>query len=471
MDAMPRLDLHPDRMLPADPTLRPLAREIYQSVRDLPIISPHGHVPPQWLADDVPFGDPTSLLITPDHYVNRMLHADGVALSDLGVGQADFGPERARNAFRLLCSHWKAYRGTPVKFWFESELADIFGIDVAPSAETADAIYDGIAAQLTTPAFRPRALYQRFNLEFIATTDDPCDDLVHHAKLAADPTWTGTVAPTFRPDKYLEASTPAWNGLVDTLGEVSGIDTGTYAGWVAAMENRRAFFKAHGAVSTDHSHGDVRAEKIPDADAERLYALARAGRITPDEADTLRRNFVFDQARMAADDGLVMTIHPAVFRNHHPGTCERFGADVGGDIPLQVEYTRALQPMLAAFGTAPTFQLVIFTMDETVFSRELAPLAGFYPSVYIGVPWWFIDAPDAMARFRGAVETAGFTRTSGFIDDTRAYLSIPARHDLARRIDSGYLAKLVGEHRLTLDEALDTAHDLVVTNPRKAFKL
>ena len=255
------------------------------------------------------------------------------------------------------------------------------------------------------------------------------------------------------------------------IGEVSGIDTGTYAGWVAAMENRRAFFKAHGAVSTDHSHGDVRAEKIPDADAERLYALARAGRITPDEADTLRRNFVFDQARMAADDGLVMTIHPAVFRNHHPGTCERFGADVGGDIPLQVEYTRALQPMLAAFGTAPTFQLVIFTMDETVFSRELAPLAGFYPSVYIGVPWWFIDAPDAMARFRGAVETAGFTRTSGFIDDTRAYLSIPARHDLARRIDSGYLAKLVGEHRLALDEALDTAHDLVVTNPRKAFKL
>ena len=469
---MPRLDLHPDRMLPADPTLRPIAREIYQSVRELPIISPHGHVPPQWLADDVPFGDPTSLLITPDHYVNRMLHAHGVALSDLGVGEADFSPERARAAFRILCSHWTAYRGTPVKFWLESELVDIFGIDLVPSAATADEIYDLIAAQLLTPAFLPRALYERFKIEFIATTDDPSDDLAHHAKLAGDPTWTGKVAPTFRPDKYLEPATPAWNGLVDRLGEVSGVDTDTYHGWVAAMENRRAFFKSHGAVSTDHSHRDARVEPLDASEAERLYGLARAGRITADEGDTLRRHLMFEQARMAADDGLVMTLHPAVFRNHHPGTFERYGADVGGDIPMSVEFTRAVQPMLAAFGTAPKFQVVFFTMDETVYSRELAPLAGFYPSVFIGVPWWFIDAPEAMARFRGAVsEAAGFTRTSGFIDDTRAYLSIPARHDLARRVDSGYLAKLVGEHRLTLDDALETATELVVNNPRTAFKL
>lgn len=469
---MARLDLHPDRMLPADPTLRPIAREIYQGVRELPIISPHGHVPPQWLADDVPFGDPTSLLITPDHYVNRMLHANGVDLADLGVGESDFSPERSRDAFRTLCSLWSAYRGTPVKFWFESELADIFGIDVAPSVETADEIYDSIAAQLATPAFRPRALYERFNIEFIATTDDPCDDLTHHAKLTADPTWTGQVAPTFRPDKYLEPATPAWNELVDRLGEVSGVDTGTYAGWVAAMENRRGFFKAHGAVSTDHSHRDARVEPISDDEAERLYQLARTNRITPAEADTLRRNFMFAQARMAADDGLVMTMHPAVFRNHHTGTFERFGADVGCDIPMGVEFTNAVQPMLAAFGTSSYFQVVFFTMDETVYSRELAPLAGFYPSVYVGVPWWFIDAPEAMARFRGAVtESAGFGRTSGFIDDTRAYLSIPARHDLSRRIDSGYLAKLVGEHRLTIDEALETATELVVGNPRKAFKL
>jgi glucuronate isomerase len=469
---MARLELHPDRMLPADTTLRPIASEIYQAVRDLPIISPHGHVPAQWLADDVPFGDPTSLLITPDHYVTRMLHANGVALCELGVGQADFTPDQSRAAFRLLCSHWKAYRGTPVKFWFESELAEIFGVNIAPTTETADEIYDAIGALLVTPEFRPRALFDQFGIEFLATTDDPCDDLAHHAKLTADPSWTGEVAPTFRPDKYLEPAGPGWNEAVDRLGEVSGEDTGSNAGWVAAMENRRAYFKAHGAVSTDHSHRDAKVEPITDAEAERLYALARAGRITSDEADTLRRNFMFAQARMAADDGLVMTMHPAVHRNHHPGTFEQFGADVGADIPMQVEFTNAVAPMLAAFGNSPYFQVVFFTIDETVYSRELAPLAGFYPSVYVGVPWWFIDAPDAMARFRGAVtETAGFGRTSGFIDDTRAFLSIPARHDLSRRVDAGYLAKLVGEHRLTLDEALDTANELVVGNPRKAFKL
>jgi len=469
---MATLTLHPDRLLPADPTTRDIARQLYDAVRDLPIISPHGHVPPQWLADDVPFADPTSLLITPDHYVNRMLHAHGVALADLGVGQADFTAEQSRNAFRLLCANWKAYRGTPVKFWFESELVDIFGVDLVPSADTADEIYDAIAAQLATPEFLPRALYSSLDIEFIATTDDPSDDLRHHIKLANDPTWFGKVAPTFRPDKYLEPATPAWNGLIDRLGEVSGIDTGSYAGWVAAMENRRAFFKANGAVSTDHSHRDARVEPLPDAEAERLYSLARAGSITVEEGNTLRRNFMFAQARMAADDGLVMTMHPAVYRNHHAASFDSYGADVGGDIPMAVEFTNALQPMLSAFGTAPNFQVVLFTIDETVYSRELAPMAGFYPSVYVGAPWWFIDSPEAMNRYRSSVtETAGFSRTSGFIDDTRAYLSIPARHDTNRRMDSGFLAKLVADHRLTMDEALDTAHDLVVTNPRKAFKL
>lgn len=469
---MARRELHPDRMLPADPAVRPIAREIYASIRDLPIVSPHGHVPPAWLAEDEPFADPTSLLLTPDHYVNRLLHASGVALADLGVGASEFSPEQARRAFRLLGEHWKVFRGTPVRFWLESELADIFGIHSELSAETADEIYDAISAALATPQFRPRALYDRFNMRFLATTDDPCDDLRYHQALAADPTWYGTVAPTFRPDKYLEPAREGWNDLTDRLGEVSGSDIDTFAGWVTAMENRRAFFKANGAVSTDHSHADARVEPVSDAEAERLYAAARQGTITVEEGDTLRRHMMFTQARMAADDGLVLTMHPAVFRNHHTPSLARYGADVGGDIPMRVEFTAAVQPMLATFGTSPNFQVVFFTIDETVYSRELAPLAGFYPSVFIGVPWWFIDAPDAMTRFRSAVtETAGFTRTSGFIDDTRAYLSIPARHDLSRRIDSGFLARLVAEHRLTLDEALESAQVLVVENPRTAFKL
>ena len=464
--------LHPDRLLPSDAMTRPIAREIYQSVKDLPIISPHGHVPAQWLADDESFKDPTSLLLTPDHYINRLLHANGVELSELGVGQSDFSATQSRAAFDLLCSHWSVFRGTPVRFWMETELSEIFGIDVTPSAENAGDIYDTIAAALATPEFRPRALYERFGIEFLATTDDPCDDLAAHAKLAADPTWTGQVAPTFRPDKYLEPAESQWGSLVDRLGEVSGEDIETLSGWIAAMENRRQYFKKHGAVSTDHSHRDAQIEKVGRAEAEALYLRARSGQITVDEADTLRRHFMFEQARMAADDGLVMTLHPAVYRNHHQPTFDTYGADVGCDIPMSVEFTRSLRPMLSAFGKSAYFQLVVFTIDETVYSRELAPLAGFYPSVFVGVPWWFIDAPEAMARFRGAItETVGFTRTSGFIDDTRAFLSIPARHDVSRRVDASYLAKLVGEHRLTIDEALETATELVVGNPRRAFKL
>lgn len=469
---MNRLELHPDRLFSSDQTIRKIAGELYDNTRSLPIISPHGHVPANWLAQDLPFGDPTSLLITPDHYVTRLLHADGVSLADLGVGQAEFGPERSREAFRIFCSHWTVFHGTPVKFWLESQLAEVFEVDLIPSAETADELYDRLCERLATDEFRPRALYRRFGIEFLATTDDPCDDLSAHAALAADPNWHGEVAPTFRPDPYLEPARADWNSLIDRLGEVSGIDTDSYPGWVAAMEDRRAYFKAHGAVSTDHSHRDARAEPLPAAEASRLYASARSGELAPEAADTLRRHFVFEHARMAADDGLVMTIHPGIYRNHHPASFERYGADIGADIPMQVEFTMALAPMLAAFGTSPYFQLVAFTVDETVYSRELAPLAGFYPSVYVGVPWWFIDAPDALHRFRAAVtETVGFARTSGFIDDTRAYLSIPARHDVSRRVEAGFLARLVAEHRLTLDEAHAAATQLVVGNPRKAFRL
>lgn len=464
--------LHPDRLLPADPTERAIGRELYTSVRDLPILSPHGHVPAAWLAQDTPFPDPTALLITPDHYLTRLLHTQGVPLADLGVGAGPLEPAASRAAFRLLCAHWPAFRGTPVKLWLEQALVEVLGTDLAPVEQNADALYDVLAERVARPDFRPRALYERFGLEVLATTDDPCDDLAHHAALRDDPTWHGRVLPTFRPDRYLEAGAPGWSTLVDRLGEVAGVDTGTAAGWVTAMERRREHFVAHGAVSADHSHRDARMEPLPAAETERLYALARSGTATPAEADTLRRALLFEMARMSSEDGLVMTLHPGVHRNHHTPSLARFGTDVGADIPVAVEFTDALAPVLAAFGTHPRFQLVVFTIDETAFSRELAPLAGFYPSLYVGAPWWFLDAPDAMQRFRSAVtETAGFTKTSGFVDDTRAYLSIPARHDASRRADAAYLARLVADHRLTLDEALETAHDLVTTTPRKAFRL
>lgn len=469
------MTLHPDRLFPADPATREVTRRLYSQVASLPIISPHGHVPPQWIADDTPFRDPTSLLITPDHYVNRLMHAGGVDLAHLGVGRAADDPlseQESRRAFRLLCEHWAAYRGTPVRYWLQSEFVEIFGVEVIPDAETADTIYDTIAAWIAKDGSRPRALMDSFGIEVMATTDDPCDDLEAHARLAADGSFTKRVLPTFRPDKYLEPGRADWTESMDRLAEVSEVATDSYAGWVAAMENRRAYFKEHGAVSSDHSHRDLRTDRLQEAEAERIYAAARGGTVSPEEATRLRRHMMFEMARMATQDGLTMTLHPGVWRDHHPGTTEQFGHDVGCDIPIAVEVTDALQPALAAFGTHPDFTLVVFTMDETIYSRELAPLAGFYPSVHIGVPWWFLDAPDAIRRFQRAVtETAGFSRTSGFIDDTRAFCSIPARHDMSRRLDAGHLAQLVVEHRLEEDEAAEVIVQLVAENPRKVFKL
>ncbi len=465
--------LHPDRLLPTDPAVRRIARELYDAVRELPIISPHGHVDPRLLLDDEPFSDPTSLLVSPDHYVTRLLHASGVPLDHLGVGAAaPLDPEASRSAWRTLCEHWHVFRGTPVRYWFESELAEIFAVDVRPSAETADAIYDRIAEQLARPEFRPRALFDRFDIAVLATTDDPADDLAAHEALAADPTFSGRVIPTFRPDRYLEPARPGWAAAVERLGEVAGHGTSTFAGWVAAMEDRRAYFKAHGAVSTDHSHDDAGTAPLDGADAERLYARALQGTVTVDEGTALRRHMLLEMARMATEDGLTMTLHPGVRRSHHSATLERFGPDTGHDIPLPGEFTDSLRPLLERFGTHPNLSLVLFTLDETVFSRELGPLAGFYPSVYVGQPWWFLDAPDAIRRWRLAVtESAGLSRTSGFIDDTRAFCSIPARHDMSRRLDAGFLAGLVAEHRLDLDEALEAAVDQVSVRPVEVFGL
>ena len=466
------LRLHPDRLLPAEPEVRSIARRLYDEVRDLPIISPHGHVEAQLLLDDQPFPDPTTLLVTPDHYVTRLLHASGVPLDRLGIGQGPLSPEAARHAWRLLCQNWSVYRGTPVKYWLESALVDVFGLNLRPSAETADVLYDGIADQLAQPAFRPRALFDRFGIEVLATTDDPADDLAAHAALRADPTFTGRVVPTFRPDRYLEAGRPVWARDVLHLGAVAGVDTGCYAGWVVAMEARRTHFRRHGGVSTDHSHEDVGTEALDAAEAERIYHAALAGTVAPDEATALRRHMLLEMARMATEDGLTMTLHPGVRRGHHRPTGARFGPDTGHDLPLPGAFTDALRPLLDRYGTHPNLTLVLFTLDESVFSRELAPLAGFYPSVYVGAPWWFLDAPDAIRRWRPAVsETAGLSRTSGFIDDTRAICSIPARHDMARRLDAGYLAGLVADHRLDEAEAAEAVVDLVRVRPTEVFGL
>ena len=468
----PTLSPHPDRLLPPDPGVRAVARRLYESVRDLPVISPHGHVDPRALLDNQPFADPATLFVTPDHYVTRLLHASGVPLDALGVGQGRLSEDASRAVWRQLCEHWDVYRATPVRYWLEAELAEIFEVSDRPSAATADRIYDQVAERLDQPEYRPRALYERFRIAALATTDDPCDNLAAHAALAADPTWSGRVIPTFRPDRYLETASPGWADAVARLGDVSGVDTGDYHGYVGALEQRRRHFLAHGATSADHSHADVRTDPLDPAEATRIYAAALVGKATEAEAVAFRRHMLSEMARMSCDDGLVMTLHPGVSRSHHAPTAARFGPDTGHDIPIRVEYTEALRPLLERYGTHPGFHLIVFTLDETVWSRELAPLAGFYPSVYVGSPWWFLDAPEAIRRFRAAVsETAGFSRTAGFVDDTRAFCSIPARHDMSRRIDAGFLAGLVAEHRLDEDEAAETAVEFVTTSPTRAFKL
>jgi glucuronate isomerase len=457
----------PDRLLPADPRTRGIARDLYSRVAGAPIVSPHGHVPIAWLAEDAPFPDPAELLITHDHYVTRLLHSAGVELSALGVGEPSADP---RSIWRVLAEHWHLFAGTASGYWLEEELSTVLGIDEELSPETADGIYDAIASRLQQPGFRPRALFERFGIDVLATTDDPLDDLHGHAALR-DSGLRGRVVPTFRPDRYLDPDADGFRDHVARLLAATGRPA-TFAGYLDALRDRRRHFIEHGAVSADHGVEEPVAFDLTDGEAERLFAAVLSGSADGGERRTFRGHMLFQMARLSVEDGLVMTVHAGVLRNHHRPTFDRYGPDTGHDIPMRTDFVHGLRPLLDRFGNADGFHLVLFAVDETVYSREIAPLAGFYRSVRIGAPWWFLDAPDAIQRFRSAVtETAGFFRGSGFIDDTRAFLSIPARHDTARRADAAFLARYVVEGRITMATAERIADDLVGPLPRRVFKL
>jgi glucuronate isomerase len=460
---------HPDRLLGIDASVLALARELYESVAEAPIISPHGHVSPELLASDAPFPDPAALFVTPDHYVTRLLHSTGIPLERLGVGGSEVAP---REIWRTLCENWHLFAGTPVRYWFEDSLARVFDIERTPSANNADELYDHLAERLARPDYHPRELLTRFNVEVLATTDDPADPLEHHAALAARPDFPVRVLPTFRADAYMQPDRADWRARLGKLATVSGVDCGSYAGLLDALRNRREFFKANGATATDAGVDDAWATPLSDAAAEAIHQRGLAGEVSREESVAYRRNLLFQFGLMSAEDGLVMQLHPGVSRNHHAASFERFGPDTGHDIPAVTKFAEPLRELLNAVGTSPNFRIVLFTTDETGFSREIAPLAGFYPSVFIGAPWWFLDAPAAVRRFRGAVtETAGFYKTSGFIDDTRALCSIPTRHDMSRRLDANYLAELVVGHQLAADEAHALARALVDEIPRSVFRL
>jgi glucuronate isomerase len=465
--------LHKDRLFPADDRTRSIARMLHAEVAGLPIISPHGHTDPAWYALDEPFSDAAALFVTPDHYVFRMLHSQGVPLDALGIPRLDGGPVETdpRAVWRLFAHHWPLFRGTPTRLWFEHALEDVFGIDERLTPANSDRIFDAIGAALATPAFRPRALYDRFRIEAISTTDAALDPLDHHETVRQSG-WGGRVLPCYRPDAVVDPEFPGFGANVAALGALTGEDTTRWAGYLAAHRQRRAFFIARGATATDHGHVTARTANLTAGDADRLFATVTRGAPTSEEADLFRGQMLTEMARMSLDDGLVMQIHPGSARNHSPSVFQRFGRDKGADIPTRTDYVGALKPMLDVVGHEPGLTIVVFTLDETTYSRELAPLAGFYPALRLGPAWWFFDAPEGMRRFRElTTETAGFSNTVGFNDDTRAYLSIPARHDMARRVDCAWLARLVAEHRLDEDEAHEVAHELAYGLAKRAYKL
>ncbi|WP_420346727.1 glucuronate isomerase [Pelagibius sp.] len=467
------LQLHEDRLFPSDPAQRAVARRLYAEVKDLPIVSPHGHTDPAWFAEDAPFGNPAELFIIPDHYLFRMLYSQGVALEDLGVPRSDGGPVETdgRKIWRRFAEHYHLFRGTPSRLWFDHALSVVLGIEEKLTSESAERIYDRLSERLRDDDTRPRALFDRFNIEVLATTESPLDDLAHHQTIRAS-NWAGRVITAFRPDPVVDPDFEGFRTNLEELADLTSEDCLTWEGYLAALRQRRAFFAEMGATSTDHGHPSAATADLDAGACRDLFAKVLTGEGSAVEHELFRAQMLTEMARMSLDDGLVMQIHPGSFRNHNARLFEGFGRDKGADIPARTDYVRALKPLLDRFGNERGLSIILFTLDETSYSRELAPLAGHYPVLKVGPAWWFYDSPEGMLRYRRALtETAGFYNTVGFNDDTRAFLSIPARHDVARRVDCAYLAELVCTHRLDEDEALEVAHDLTYRLVKQAYKL
>ncbi len=467
------LKLDENRFFDPEPSVRRVARELYEAVRDLPLVCPHGHTDPAWFAENQPFPDPAELFIMPDHYVFRMLYSQGIPLERLGIPPRDGSPVETdrRQIWQLFADHFYLFRGTPTSVWLNHAFHEVFGVREALTGESAMRIYDWIAEKLRQPEFLPRALFARFNIEVLTTTDAADSELVHHQAIR-DSDWEGHVIPCFRPDGLIKIDRPDWGANLERLSRVSGIDMGSYADYLRALEARRVFFKQLGAVSTDHDAFVPYTEELSPAEAETIFQRALGGKLQQHDAPRFEAHMLMEMARMSVEDGLVMQIHPGSFRNHNRPLFEKFGPDKGCDIPVQTEFTRNLHALLNKYGNDPRFTLIVFTLDESTYSRELAPLAGHYPALRLGPAWWFHDSIEGMRRFRQRVtETAGIYNTAGFNDDTRAFPSIPARHDLARRMDCNFLANLVARHIVTMAEAHEMARDLAYNLVKQAYRL
>ena len=473
MEQRAKINLPEDRYFDPDPKRREIALRLYHLVKDQPLVCPHGHVDPRMFADpDYQFGTPTELLLIPDHYIFRMLWSQGIPLERLGVPRLDGGPVESdhRKIWQLFADHYYLFRGTPTGMWLDHELREVFGTEDKLTGDTAQEIYNHIAAQLATPEFRPRRLFERFRIEVLSTTDAADDPLSAHQELRRSG-WNGRIVPTFRPDGIVNIDRPDWRDNIRRLGEVVGFEIGSYKQLIAALENRREYFKSLGATATDHAALTPYTDHLLPQEAEAIFQRALTGRFSPEDARLFTGHLLIEMARMSIEDGLVMQFHPGSYRNHNQTIFEQFGYDKGCDIPVAVDYTRSLLPLLNRYGNDARLTLILFTLDETTYARELAPLAGHYPAVKLGPPWWFHDSWNGMMRFRDQVmETAGLYNTVGFNDDTRAFPSIPARHDLARRADANWLAGLVARRVIDLSDAEEMIHDCAYRLARKTYK-
>ncbi|MCU4677384.1 glucuronate isomerase [Catenovulum sp. 2E275] len=467
------INLHPDRLFSADPKQRELSRALYKTVADLPIISPHGHTDPSWFANNENFKNATQLLIIPDHYVFRMLYSQGVQLEDLGVPRVDGGESSTDylKIWKTFAEHYYLFHATPSRMWMDFVFSEVFGFTETLCPANAEFYYNTINEKLATDEFKPHALLKRFNIELLATTEGATDSLPHHAKIK-ELGLNKTVITTFRPDDVVDPDIKNFENNIKTLAELTNEDVYSWNGYLNALRNRREFFRAHGATATDHGHPSALTANLSAAESEKLFNLVIKGEANAEQKELFRAQMLTEMAAMSVEDGMVMQIHPGSRRNHNLQVFQKFGLDKGCDIPGRTDYVGSLKPLLDRFGVEKDLRIILFTLDESTYARELAPLAGHYPCLKLGPAWWFHDSPEGMLRFRHNVtETAGFYNTVGFNDDTRAFLSIPSRHDVARRIDCRFLAQMVAEHRLSESAAFDLAHDLSYRLAKEAYQL
>jgi glucuronate isomerase len=464
--------MHEDRYFSSDSTIRPIARKLYQQSKEIPIFAPHGHVDPTLFTDpEFRFGNPVELFIQPDHYIIRTLFANGISPSELGIStKGEIIKYDPRKVWNLFCSNFFLFRAMPSGVWLTSSLREVFGIDQKLSEKTAKQTYDILTEKLASPEFTPRVLFERFNIELLATTDSASDSLDHHQKIRAGD-WQGNIIPTFRFDPLVHILNPGWLGQIEQLGSVTNTNIANYASYINALESQRGLFRQLGALATDFSSQSANTEELTTLQADQIFQRALLGKADQLDADRFVAHMLMEMARMSAEDGLVMQFHAGIFRNHNQMLYNQFGADIGGDIPVKTEFTNNLLPLLSKFGNEKNFRMIIFTLDESTYTREVAPLAGHYPALRLGPPWWFNDSVNGITRYlENVVEIAGLYKTTGFNDDTRGFCSIPTRHDLWRRLSANWLAGLMVRHIIDEEDATQMMFDLCVGLARKAYK-